>query len=253
MKADMDGLIMFAEYAFPPNFLQFCGPADSKALFEILMKNEPSDVKELKNLLLQFQGAVPYLRLIAEANVIKDIFDKRVVEAYWLGNPLLKKVEAKDIHGHAEARFKKNMKAKDWQWLVKKSIPEAKPFHCFHVFDICRKTDISRLKNKEKLLETMDKCRIGWGRVESLEFSAGNKNLYSGVALVNWEPLEFKEGKLKFAKTEIRKAFFLKSNIRKGDRVSLHWDYICNKITPAQEMNLKYWTGYHLKLANQTF
>lgn len=37
-----------------------------------------------------------------------------------------------------------------------------------------------------------------------------------------------------------------------GDRVSIHWDWACAKLTPAQVQNLDKYTRYHLTLANQT-
>lgn len=240
-----DGLLMFAKYAFPPNFLQLCGPRENNVIFEILTDGEfRRDVGELKEALLQFEGAVPYLRLIAETNGIKDIFDSNVVEAYWLGNNFLKKVEMKDVFSHLEKRFKRSIKKKDWFWLVSQSVPQAKPFHGFHVFDIYRRAGLLRSGETKNFLETMDKCRIGWGRVESV---------YSGMALANYTPLEFKEGKLGFGEIKTKRFFVLDPLIKKDDEVSLHWDYICDKITPIQKKNLIYWTNYHLRLANQTF
>ncbi len=245
----MTGLMMFAKYAFPPNLLQLCGPSENKEFFEIL--NRKNSGEELKNLLLQFEGAVPYLRLIAESNGIKDFFDARVVEAYWIGNDLLKNVKAGDIYSNVKERFKKEMALESWSWLVSKSVPQAKPFHGFHVFDIYRRVGLLRSGKVKDFLETMDKCRIGWGKVESTELVSENKNSF-GIALVNYAPLEFYEGKLRIGKNKIKKFFLLTSFIKKGDGVSLHWDYICDKINPQQKMNLVYWTDYHLKLTNQT-
>ncbi|MFH0803831.1 MAG: DUF6390 family protein [Candidatus Tagabacteria bacterium] len=249
-----DGLLMFAKYAFPPNFLQLCGPQEDSGIFDILTDKDSRDnSKELKEALLQFEGAVPYLRLIAQGNAIKDFFNRRVVEAYWLGNNLLNKVEAKNIYSDIEKRFKKAMEKKDWFWLVSDSIPEGKPFHGFHVFDIYRRAGLLRSGSVSRVLETMDKCRIAWGKVEDVELGLSAKKRYAfGFALVKYEPLEFNKGKLQLGKSEIRKAFLLDTLIKKGDEVSLHWDYVCDKMTPRQKQNLIYWTNYHLKLANQT-
>ncbi len=246
-----DGLLMFAKYAFPPNVLQFCGPIETGSIFESF--KEDKKAPEIKNLLLQFSGAVPYLQLIAASNGIKDIFDERVVGAYWLGNNLLRNVEAKDIYSHIEGRFRKNIRKKDWHWLISGSIPEAKPFHGFHVFDIYRRAGLLRSGDKNNILETMDKCRIGWGKVESVDLSDRNKkNLSFGIALVSYSPLEFFEKKIRLGGETVRKFFLVDKSIKKGDEVSFHWDYICDKITPIQKKNLIYWTNYHLKLANQT-
>ena len=143
-----NGLLMFAKYAFPPNTLQLCGPQKGDSIFEILTDKNPSDnSRELEEALLQFEGAVPYLRLIAQENNIKDIFDERVVEAYWLGNSLLNSVSAKNVYSNIENRFKKAMNKKDWLWLVSGSMPDGKPFHGFHVFDVYRRAGLLRSGN----------------------------------------------------------------------------------------------------------
>ncbi len=249
---DTNGLLMFAKYAFPPNSLQLCGPQENQELFEILTGHTGNTNKDLKHLLLQFSGAVPYLRLIAESNNIKDEFNCGIVEAYWLGNALLEKVVMKDVYDHIENRFKKNIGSKEWSWLLRKSIPNAKPFHGFHVFDIYRRAGLLRSGDVSRLLETMDKCRISWGKVENVKLGRDAKEFSFGIALVKYAPLLFQKGKLQIGAAKERSFFLLDSKIKKGDTVSLHWDYVCDKITPLQKQNLIYWTDYHLKLANQT-
>ena len=78
------GVLTCAHYAFPPNSLHYCGPHQSTTIKEYLQAQiaEP----RLSTLLSQFETLYPYLQCIAEANNIKDPFDIRVVEAYWLGN-----------------------------------------------------------------------------------------------------------------------------------------------------------------------
>lgn len=247
----MAGLLKFAKYAFPPNTLQYCGPDDVGMLFDLISEEQPG--KDMKNLLLRFSGAMPYLKLIAENSGIKDIFDERIVEAYWLGNNLLKNIETEDIYLHIKERFERNMTTNDWRWLIGKSIPKAKPFHGFHVFDIYRRAGLSRSGSKENVLETMDKCRIAWGKVESVNLSVGDKkNPSFGFVLVKYRPLVFEEKKILLGKEVLRKAFITDTAIKPGDDVSLHWEYICDKITQRQKNNLIYWTNYHLALANET-
>ena len=159
----MNGLEFFAKYALPPNILGYCGPANT---CRIVKENNP---EELRRLLSQFEGAVPYLRLIASANSIKDIFDYRVIEAYWLGNDLLKNVPTGDLYGDMEKRFKKRMRKKDWHWLISGLIGEAKPHHVFHVFDVYRRIGFMRSGAAEKILETINNCRISWGKVVFVE------------------------------------------------------------------------------------
>ncbi|MBU1091736.1 hypothetical protein KKA27_02650 [Patescibacteria group bacterium] len=225
----MNGMFMFLKYAQPPNLLGYCGP---------------KSLSIERGSLLQFEGAVPYLRLIARANNIKDEFDERVVEAYWLGNDLLKNVSNKNLYRSVEERFRKKMGRKDWRWLMAESIPEAKPHHVFHVFDIYRRAGLLRSGAKDKILETINSCRIGWGRVVATELNTE----------LNTEhfPLVFKGNKLQFGEKIIKKIISFDSSIKAGDEVSFHWNYVCDKITSQQKRNLIYWTQYHLDITNQT-
>ena len=92
---NMQGVLACAQYAFPPNNLQYCGPLTAATMHNYLSVDlaEP----ELRDILEQFETLYPYLACIAEANNIPDPFDMRVIEAYWIGNDLLKKVSMKHI------------------------------------------------------------------------------------------------------------------------------------------------------------
>lgn len=247
----MDGLLLFGKYAFPPNILQYCGPKDNKTFLELL-KDYPKKkigkknklAEEFKHLSLQFDGAIPYLKLIASANGIKDFFDSKVVEAYWLGNNLLRNVSINNLYRHVEERFNKRMGGKDWH-LIKKMgiINKAKPFHNFHVFNIYSHIGLMRSGDCGNILKTMDNCRINWGKV---------KEISNGNTIIEYSPLKFDDfGNLKLGKITVKKFYLLDNSIKKNDEVSLHWDFICDKLTLQQKRNLAYWTNYHLKLFNE--
>jgi hypothetical protein len=146
------GLQLFSKYAFAPNTLKYCGPKETEIIFEELCQNAPgkNTRKNFKNLLLQFNGAIPYLELIARANNIRDIFDYRVVEAYWLGNSLLSKVTARNFYSSVEGRFKKRINSKEWAKITIKPAKGSKPFHAFHVFDIGSKIGLINLGKAPK-------------------------------------------------------------------------------------------------------
>ena len=48
----------------------------------------------------------PYLELIARSTGIKDPSERRVVEAYWVGIPLLETISATQIGDSMEDRFR---------------------------------------------------------------------------------------------------------------------------------------------------
>ena len=78
---------MFATYAYPPNELGYCGPPDPS----VLLDGRGTDVAEHAQ---GFDGAWPYLEEIAAAAGIADPLDADVVRAYWVGGPLLDRVDA---------------------------------------------------------------------------------------------------------------------------------------------------------------
>jgi hypothetical protein len=71
----ISGSPLFARYAFPPNERGLCGPPDNAALrgYAAAGLTDP----DLRRLAGQFEGAWPYLRLIAEANGITDPLDRQ--------------------------------------------------------------------------------------------------------------------------------------------------------------------------------
>jgi hypothetical protein len=246
----MNGLVLFCKYAFPPNRLQYCGPEESKTLFELLIYGDHPN--ELKNLALHFEGAIPYFKLIAQANKIKDFLDERVVEAYWLGNDLLKNIKIGQLHQHIEERFRKKTKIKEWRWLELQPVKGAKPFHGFHVFDIYRQIGLIRSGGKDKVLDTMDKCRIGWGKIKNINLKNNPKEFSFGNAIVEYFPLKFNNlGKLQLGEKTLKSFYLIDTLLKENDDVSLHWDFICDKLTPRQKQNLIYWTNYHLNLTNK--
>ena len=109
------GAVAFARYAYPPNLLGYCGPDDHGALLEY------ADAQVVDGGLVQlargFDGAWPYLQLIAGCSSIEDPLDARVVEAYWVGSPLLEAVGLSDLGSSLESRFKSRA-ATEWDRLA---------------------------------------------------------------------------------------------------------------------------------------
>ena len=92
--SEVAGALLFARYAYPPNALGLCGADSPGTLLEY--GDAGASDGGLAELARTFEGAWPYLTLIAEANRIEDPLDPRVVEAYWVGNGLLARVPPAD-------------------------------------------------------------------------------------------------------------------------------------------------------------
>ena len=225
----MQGLLRCARYSFAPNKLRYCGPDKNKEL-EAYLKVRVED-RGLKQLLNDFQVMYPYLKLIADENGINDPFDEQVVEAYWLGNELLDSVSLKSFFNHSQPRLTK----KDLRWFEVKLGRGAKPNHNFHVFNFWKRTGhLARLQT----VETMDNCRISAGEVVDLNNVKTNRLVYQ-------------HGQLSF-EPAIKEVQSLENGYKPGDLVTIHWNWVCEKINQKQAENLEKYTKWHLKLANLT-
>ncbi len=237
-----DGLLLFARYAFMPNRLGFCGGPHERGLFEACVAGEAS--VELRTWAKLFEGAYPYLTLIANANAVRDPFDYRVVEAYWLGNALLARAALGPFYASLRARFGDRLSPRALELVLGQIPAGAEPFHGFHVLEICRRTG-ALAEN----LETLDNCRISWGRVVAV---------LPGSLTVTTQPLTFAGGHLTLGGELTRTVArhwdghgFVEAACP-GDWVSIHWGWACDQLTEAQVANLRWHTLHNLELTNQT-
>lgn len=236
------GSLRFIRYGFMPNRLRYCGGDDNRTLFEYGIANTVDG--GLRPLLGQFTGALPYLQLIARANGLPDPFDARVVEAYWLGNELLERVEVRQLYDALAERFGKQLQGRTRDLVLGKAPAGARPHHNFHVFDVH-----SRVGELEHSLRTMDQCRVSWGQVVRVD----------GPELaVTRRPLVLVDGRLALGPVREERVtrqvdrHGFADGARPGDWVSLHWSWVCEVLSDHQQMNLQRYTEYHLRLANQT-
>ena len=237
---------MCSRYSFGPNRLHYCGPDKTREIFDYI-KYGGSDAG-LGNILKEFKTLYPYLRLIAEANNIKNPFDTKVVEAYWLGNKLLETVEKKKYYRNLleEQEIKKRVGRKSFEEAAGKIMQGAIPHHSFHVLNIWRRT--GHLE-QEHTLESMDQCRISWGKVSAVD---------GPFISVKTEPLIYENGKLKLGNPVFQKvirnleSFGDIAEVAVDDIISIHWGIPCEVITPRQAANLKKHTLESIDYANQT-
>jgi hypothetical protein len=250
------GPVLFARYAFGPNRLGLCGPEDWRSLLELGaagMGGSQRSADEidhgLRDLAAGFEGAYPYLQLIAEANGIADPLDRRVVDAYWIGNPLSDGVDPGLMTRSMDVRFRSQLQPGAWKWLRDKPESGARPTHAFHVFDVFPRVGLMRGGAVTDAVGLMDSCRIRWGRVMEVNGES---------LLVDSMPLVLTHGKLALGDARpqtVRRwldgAGFI-SDAAPGDIVSLHWDWACEVLQPARLTALARRTAHQLRLANQT-
>jgi len=238
------GPVLFARYAYPPNRLGLCGPDDSAELLASALANE--DV-ELRQLARGFEGAYPYLRLIGEANRRPDPLERSVVEAYWIGNELTRRVPARSLHRDLSERFRARIAPRDWGWLEASLATGSRPHHAFHVLEIYPRAGLMRSGAVGPLLETMDRCRIRWGRVagvigEQLAVTSRRLELVDGRLQLGAERTEVVDG--------WRNDAGLLGGVAPGDDVALHWGWACDRLSRTQRASLQRWTSAALASAN---
>jgi hypothetical protein len=230
---------LFAQYAFPPNVLGYCGPADS-GLTEGLGETEVAN--ELTHVVKQFEGAWPYLELIGGLSG-RDPLDARVVEAYWLGNELLDRVDTLTWGNSVDERFRARAGGR---WTrVESGIADGAPNHAFHVFCVYPWVGLLRSGYADHALEVIDRCRIRWGTVEACVGSE---------VVVRYSPLTWDGATLAFGEPDVETAIrsLDSSPYQPGAVVSLHWNYVCGEINPRQLSHLQRQTSRHLAIVNGT-
>jgi hypothetical protein len=221
-----DGLLLFARYAFPPNRLGYCGPGDHRALFGYLTEDRAD--QGLRELAEKFEGAYPYLRLIAQANGVSDPFDRRVVEAYWIGNALLERVEASPFFESLKERFQPRMSGSEFSGMAGSLEKGARPHHNYHVFEIYRRAGLLRDARSTIALDRMDQCRISWGRVAAVQ---------AAEVTVERPPLIMRDGKLGLGRPQPVTVMCQvagpghRDELRPGDMVSIHWNWACDRLS----------------------
>lgn len=242
--APAPGPVLFGRYAYPPNRLGLCGPADAPALRDSAIAGADGELRELAR---GFEGAYPYLRLIAAQNGIADPLDRRVVEAYWLGSPLSAAVQPPALHRDADERFRSRMAAAEWRWLEQAIWAGSRPIHAYHVLEVFPRAGLLR-GGSAPILETIDACRIRWGTVVSVN---------ADRLVVRAPRLELAAGGLRLTapQPDLVTAWSNElgplGGVEVGDPVSLHWGWACDRLSPGQLDRLVRWTGLALAVANQ--
>lgn len=189
----------------------------------------------------EFAGAWPYLELIAAASGA-DRLDRRVVEAYWIGNPLVDAVPAEALHRMLSA------------WARTVGVPSegvadavatmGVAHHSFHVLCVLpwsRGPDASRARQ----LAAMEGCRVRWARV----LEVGERH-----AAVRVRRLEWHGRLLGFGPPVVEEVLAavegrpIVGHLQPGEWVAVHWGRVCDRITPRQAQRLCGYTAKALQL-----
>jgi hypothetical protein len=242
----VSGALRFAAYAYPPNALGYCGPDASQQLLEQVAAGV--DDPDLRRLARGFEGAWPYLELIAAANRIGDPLDPHVVEAYWVGNGLLDRVGPRLLGDSLEVRFRDRV-GRSWPRLVDAVPAGAVPHHSFHVFGVYPWLGLLREGRVDEPLQVLDRCRVRWGQVV---------DVIGTQAIVRSRPLRWDGRYLLLGMPREEEVVLgvegmaLAGPVRSGDWCSMHWGWVCERLDRRRLAALRRYTMKQLAVANGT-
>ncbi len=230
------GHALFARYAFPPNELGYCGPAETGML-------HGGGPPQLASFAQEFDGAWPYLRAIADAVGSTDPLDAEVVRSYWVGGPPLDKVDSTELL----ARLRKAFTGQVTGLLGDlPATAQSLAHHSFHVFVVYPWVGFLD-RDPTTPLRVMQDCRIRWGTVESVD---------AQHAVITSRPLTFEAGVLALGDPLAERVRWSKDGASlapapaPGDTVSAHWDWLCGTLSDAEAAALSIATQTTLDLVN---
>nr|WP_090274717.1 DUF6390 family protein [Mycolicibacterium komanii]CRL67657.1 hypothetical protein CPGR_00711 [Mycolicibacterium komanii] len=227
-----DGRTVFGRYAYPPNELGYCGPADGGGTSGGLASHAH-----------EFDGAWPYLTTIAEAVGVSDPLDDEVVRSYWIGGPALSKVDPDHLLARLRAAFTGQVTG------MLDTVPctsDTLAHHSFHVIVVYPWVKFLG-RDADTAVGVMQACRIRWGTVMSVTGDhaeiASRPLQYAHDRLTLGDPraerISWKRGELSLAPAP-----------QPGAIVSAHWDWICGTLTGEEAANLETATRATLDLVN---
>jgi hypothetical protein len=232
------GYTLFARYAFPPNELGYCGPADADVL---LRGDNPAEVAAHAK---EFDGAWPYLRAIADATGTPDALDADVVRSYWVGGPQLDRVDPAALLDKLRRAFKGQSTGLLFDLAQPQGSLAHHSFHVFVVYPWVRFLD----RDATIALKVLQDCRIRWGTVESVE---------DEYAVIVTRPLTFTDGTLALGEPGPDRVRWSKAGVSliepptPGDVVSAHWDWACGVLADDECAALAAATQTTLDLVNR--
>jgi Family of unknown function (DUF6390) len=225
------GHALFAQYAYPPNELGYCGPADGGGASGLA-----AHAKE-------FDGAWPYLAAIADAVGTPDPLDEDVVNSYWVGGPSLSKVDPAGLLTRLRTSFKGQVTGLLDAVHAAPGVLAHHSFHVFVVYPWIRFLD----RDSATALRIMQDCRIRWGTVEAVE---------GEYAVITSRPLRLEDGALALGEPRPERTQWKKGELSlapvpaPGSIVSAHWHWVCASLTADESTALESATQATLELVN---
>ncbi len=227
----MDGTLLAAMYAYPPNRLGYCGRAPfRKALSESLRRGRATP--GLRAELGRFHAHGAYLSLIAERTGLEP-FDMRVVRAFWTGSPLLERVGREDLGAFiAHSLFKGRQRGRAGR--LGANLPAgAVPHHSFNALYV-------NFVNPDVggSIGNIDSCCVTAARIASV---SGRRALAEREAIVRAKGGYGLAKRRCFIDLERGGMRFL-GRPKPGDTVSVHWGMAIERLKRRDASALRRYT-----------
>ncbi len=216
-----EGALKFARYAYPPNELGYCGPDRAHDMLV------PGAVAEIERRARLFDSAWVYLSFLAGVLGTDDPLSATVVESYWIGSDLLDGVDPAALVDHLTVAFDGQVGG-TWR----ESAARARAHHSYQVFEVYPWAEmLLRGLPPGPAVSVLDRCRIRSGVVSEVDgewVTVLTRLLrWDGAALVLSDPTE------ELARWSVGGQSLLTSPAV-GETVALHWDWVCDVLTPDQ-------------------
>ncbi|MCD5396389.1 MAG: DUF6390 family protein [Candidatus Pacebacteria bacterium] len=232
----MKGLKLAVQFLLGTADLGICFPLEKTTILKDFLKNPTKFSQKTQELVEHTPACFPYFKAIAQLTGIQDPLAFEIVEAYFIGNHLLRNLERKSEQVR-EVLIRHFSKIQE-KFL---SLPnDFLPHHNFHVYLLGSVTG-----KIEPVPEVLNLCRISWARVVAYQ----KKEI-----VVEYRPIVWKKGRYVIDKkttVSIPSTSQIISEIQEGDWVALHWNNLCAKLNPPQVKELYYFTQKAINLANR--
>jgi hypothetical protein len=234
------GLRLASRFSSITNRLRYCGPKDAYKDFYLLLSGKKYDRKKITEHFIKYEGLYVYFKALSEKHNL-DIFDYRVVEAYWLGNELLDGFSRDELRDILNGLTQRGLPKEYAETLSVKLPFNMNPHHSFNVLFVgVGKTTGSVPTN----LLTMNKCSISVGKVHEIT---------QRQLVVSVNPLVMHEELLSYGKPEIQYVEhdeLFTPKLKKGDMVALHWDFACKILEDKEADNIVKYTQKNIESLN---
>lgn len=222
------GARRFAQYAYPPNELGYCGPAGADAMLD------PGATAEIGRRARQFEGAWAYLELLAEYAGATDPLDVAVVDAYWVGGDLLDQVAPAALVARLEDRFC-GQPGGTWR----EAATRATAHHAFQVFEVYPWAELLRQgRPAAPAVQVLDRCRIRVGEVTAVDGETvtvvSRPLAWDGHVLAEADPV----GEVARWSVDGNALIDVPAV---GETVALHWDWVCQVIDAERAGTIREW------------